>query len=211
MPTPPAICRCAEVRGGSGKAVSEPFFIAGPGITPRVCETTVIGTDFYPTLLDLCGLPFRPAQHVDGVTLRPLLQTGRFPDRDLFWHYPHHGNQGGEPSSIIRRGPWKLIHYWEDGHRELYNLLKDKAETTDLSDTHSDLVVTLSETLEDGLQVVNATIPRPDPRFDPVRKQANDRKVCEQLKPGLERQHARMLEPDFVPDPTWWGSLPTND
>ena len=37
--------------------------------------------------------------------------------RQLFWHYPHYGNQGGEPSSIIRQSDWKLIHYWEDGPR----------------------------------------------------------------------------------------------
>jgi arylsulfatase A-like enzyme len=64
----------------------------------------VIGTDFYPTILQLAGLPLRPQQHVDGVSLVPLLEGGQLAARPLFWHYPHYGNQGGEPSSIIRDG-----------------------------------------------------------------------------------------------------------
>lgn len=53
--------------------------------------------------------------------------------RDLFWHHPHDGNQGGDASSIIRRGPWKLIHYHEDGHDERYHLLDDPGEQHDRS------------------------------------------------------------------------------
>ena len=51
-----------------------------------------------------------------------LLQGGQIAPRPLFWHYPHYGNQGGEPSSIIRKDDWKLIHYWEDDRNELYHL-----------------------------------------------------------------------------------------
>ena len=32
----------------------------------QVSDTPIIGTDYYPTLLDLCGLPLLPGQHVDG-------------------------------------------------------------------------------------------------------------------------------------------------
>lgn len=38
-------------------------------------------------------------------------------------------NQGGEPSSIIRDGDWKLIFYHEDLRCELYNLaIKEEAK-----------------------------------------------------------------------------------
>ena len=30
---------------------------------------------------------------------------------------------------MIRRGPWKLIHYHEDGHNELYHLETDPASS----------------------------------------------------------------------------------
>ena len=53
-------------------------------------------------------------QVVDGVNV-PLLKGGKIAKRPLYWHYPHYGNQGGEPSSIISQNDWKLIHYHEDG------------------------------------------------------------------------------------------------
>jgi hypothetical protein len=69
---------------------------------------------------------------VDGVSLVPLLKGKAIQDRPLYWHYPHYGNQGGEPSSIIMEGDWKLIHYHEDGRDELYHLGNDISEQNDL-------------------------------------------------------------------------------
>ena len=86
------------------------------------------GADFYPTILDLAGLELKPEQHVDGLSLKAAMQGKEMPKRDLFWHYPHYGNQGGEPSSIIRSSQWKLIHYYEDGRNELYKISDDIGE-----------------------------------------------------------------------------------
>ncbi len=204
------------LRGGKGRqwegGIREPYFIAGPGIASGTCRTPVTGTDFYPTLLELCGLPLRPEQHLDGRSLLPLLTgAGVFPERDLFWHYPHYGNQGGEPSSIIRRGPWKLIHYWEDGRRELYHLETDPSEQTDVASSHPQLTATLGTALDAWLQDVDAAVPEPDPRFDPKKHAQRQRHIRDVLKPRLEKQHARMLEADYRPNPTWWGSLVTSD
>ena len=123
-------------RGGKGRqwegGIRVPFYIKAPGVTraASTCGTPVIGTDFYPTILELAGLPLRPEQHVDGVSLAPLLKGGKIAGRPLFWHYPHYANQGGEPSSIIRSGDWKLIHYWEDNRNELYELSATSASST---------------------------------------------------------------------------------
>ena len=69
-------------------------------------DTPVTGTDFYPTILAACGLPARPEQHLDGVSLLPLLKGKTIAERPLFWHYPHYSNQGGEPVSMILEGDW---------------------------------------------------------------------------------------------------------
>ena len=203
------------LRGGKGRqwegGIREPYFIRGPGITPRVCSVPVTGTDFYPTLLSLCDLPQRPMQHQDGMNLVPLLKTGLFGERDLFWHYPHYGNQGGEPSSMIRRGPWKLIHYWEDGRQELYNIEDDIGEVADVAEQYPQVVVVLNESLQSWLKDVDATIPRLDSRYDQAKYDARQRHVREVLKPRLERQHADMLHPDFNLDTSWWGSLQSQD
>jgi arylsulfatase A-like enzyme len=108
-----------------------------------VCDVPVISTDFYPTLLELAGLPLKPEQHLDGISFAPLLNANHNDNnkgnnatlkRDaLFWHYPHYSNQGGFPSSAIRLGDYKLIQRLEDGRVHLYNLKEDIGEQTDLA------------------------------------------------------------------------------
>lgn len=201
-------------RGGKGRqwegGLREPYYIHAPGLTAAgsVSETPVNGTDFYPTILELAGLPSRPEQHRDGVSLVPLLRGGAIPERSLFWHYPHYGNQGGEPSSIIRRGDWKLIHYWEDGRDELYDLRMDPEEQTDAAAENGTLVRELRGELDRWLAETGARIPQPDPRFDPVAKEQMQKQIRESREPRLERQHAAYLEPGWKPNPTWWGSQP---
>ena len=127
-------------RGGKGRqwegGLRVPFYIQAPGVTQpgSTCAVPVIHIDFYPTLLALAGIEEAPPQALDGVSLLPLLKGGTIGDRPLFWHYPHYGNQGGEPSSIIRKDGWKLIHYWEDDRNELYHLPDDIGEQKDLAE-----------------------------------------------------------------------------
>lgn len=115
--------------------IREPMIIRWPGVTPAgsVSDEPVVSMDFYPTILDAAGLEQRPEQHVDGMSLVPLLK-GRTLERDaLFFHYPHYGNQGGSPGSAVRMGDYKLIQFFEDGHEELYDLSKDVSEETDIA------------------------------------------------------------------------------
>jgi len=114
-----------------------------------VCDVPVISTDFYPTLLDLSGIPSQPQQHVDGVSFASLLrgEQTELPPRDLFWHYPHYSNQGGFPSSAIRAGDYKLIQRLEDGRVHLYNLKEDIGERNDLAEKMPEKVAELQQRL----------------------------------------------------------------
>lgn len=205
------------LRGGKGRqwegGIREPYYIRYPAITKAesTCNVPVTGADFYPTILELCGLPARNDQHVDGVSLVPLLKGGSIQPRPLYWHYPHYDNQGGEPSSLYRDGDWKLIHYYEDGHNELYNLAVDPSEESDLARTHPVRTKRMWMQLESWLQSVDAKFPEPDPRYDPERTEAKFRRIQTELKQRLEQTHAAMLESDWQPNPTWWGSLVTED
>jgi len=202
---------CLPLRGGKGRqwegGIRQPFYISAPGVTMpgSTSEQFATGTDFYPTLLELAGLKQLPDQHVDGRSLVPALR-GEKSDRTLYWHYPHYGNQGGEPSSIIRKGDFKLIRYYEDGREELYNVSKDIGEVSDVSKRHSNIVTRLSTELTAHLTEVGAKIPQPDPRFDPEKKKKQLEQVTSREKPRLEKQHANFLKPDFKPNKTWWGS-----
>ncbi len=149
----------------------EPLIANWPGYIPpgTVCQTPVTSPDFYPTLLEIAGLPPRPQQHVDGVSLVPLL-TGRGDDLDrpdLFWHYPHYGNQGGTPGCSIRCGDFKLIEFFEDGRQELYNLRDDIGEQHNLIAAKPDVAAALAKRLHAWQSSVEAKIPQPNPNFVP--------------------------------------------
>lgn len=199
------------LRGGKGRqwegGIREPYYIVWPGVAKpgSTCDVPVIGTDFYPTLLDMAGLPQRPTQHVDGVSLVPLLKGGTIAERPLYWHYPHYGNQGGEPSAIIRDGDWKLIHYYEDGRDELYNLSQDPGEQSDLATAHPGRVTDLRGRLLTWLEETGAKRPVTNPNFDHAAYLREKIETREKILPRLEAQAANFLNPDYSPN-GWWGS-----
>lgn len=201
-------------RGGKGRqwegGIHEPYFIKVPGLTSpgSHCDVPVIGTDFYPTILELADLPLNPAQHQDGVSLVPLMKGGSIATRDLFWHYPHYGNQGGEPSSIIRSGNWKLIHYWEDGRDELYNLAEDIGEQHDQIRSMPEVAKELREKLDRWLKQVNAKIPPKNPNYDAQLAERQRENMRTRTLPSLEKRHADYLKPGWKPNKDWWGSRP---
>jgi arylsulfatase A-like enzyme len=161
------------LRAGKGwmyeGGIREPMIIRAPAITTpgSVNPAPVISTDFYPTILDLAGLSARPAQHLDGVSLKPLLRGGEIAPRPMFWHYPHYGNQGGSPSGAIRDGDWKLIEWYEDSRLELFNLRQDLSEKYNLVRLHPEKAEQLHTRLKAWRQKLGATMPSPNPRYKP--------------------------------------------
>ncbi len=156
------------LRGGKGwlyeGGIREPLIVKWPGMTRpgTTSDEPVISTDFYPTLLDMAGLPARPAQHRDGVSLAPLLRQSGAPTRDaLFWHYPHYSNQGGFPGGAIRVGREKLIECFEDGRVHLYDLAADPGERDDLAAARPDRVTALRSRLHAWYRDVGAEFLRP--------------------------------------------------
>ena len=133
-----------------------------PKVTKKVtiCREPVVSTDFDPTLLELCGLPPRPEQHVDGRSFVDLLKEGMLEERPIFWHYPHYGNQGSSPGSAVRLGDWKLIERYEDGRSlELYNLREDIGETENLISAKSERAKDLLVMLREWRREVDAKMP----------------------------------------------------
>jgi len=75
----------------------------------------------------MTSLPLLPKQHLDGLSLVPLLNGESDFDRGpMIWIYPHYlPRHHAKPGSAIRIGDWKLIQYYEDGRQEFYNLKRD--------------------------------------------------------------------------------------
>jgi len=87
----------AGMRGGK-TSVHEggsrvPLFIRWPAAkwTPHVVKPITSHIELYPTLLDLCGVKAPSGPKIDGVSLRPLLESVNattWPERTLFTHNP---------------------------------------------------------------------------------------------------------------------------
>lgn len=207
----------APLRGGKGYqwegGIREPYLIWVPWMknAGKKSYGLASGVDFYPTILDLAEIPLKPEQHIDGVSLLPLLKGKKQQDRILFWHYPHYGNQGGDPSSIIRKGDWKLIHYWEDGHDELYNLHSDVGEKTDIAAEFPKRALELRNRLDEFLKSVNAKTPVNDPKYNADLEKEYQSKIINQQWPRLEKERKEMLSKGWQPNKDWWESKITND
>lgn len=158
------------LRAGKGwlyeGGIREPMIIKWPGVTDPGSVTAVpaTSTDFYPTMLDMAGLPLLRDQHQDGMSLVPVLQQSGSLERDaIYWHYPHYGNQGGSPGAAVRSGDWKLIEFFEDDRVELYNLQTDIGEQRNVAESEPRRVQELQAQLHAWYQKVDARFPSPNP------------------------------------------------
>lgn len=155
------------LRAGKGwlyeGGIREPAIIKWPGeFEPSmVSDAIVTSMDFYPTILEMAGLPLRPDLHVDGKSLVPLLKnkTDKLHEATYF-HYPHISNQKGSPSSAIREGDYKLIVFFNDNRQELYNIKEDIGETQNLAAQMPEKRAALYSKLQQWWKDVDARFPK---------------------------------------------------
>jgi arylsulfatase A-like enzyme len=157
-------------RAGKGHlyegGIREPLLMRLAGrIKPGVkIDSPVCSVDFLPTFRDIAGLN---GGAVDGVSLTPLFRGGKLKRRELYWHYPHYSNQGGEPGSAIRDGDWKLIEFHAAGRRELFNLTDDMGEKVNLIERRPDIARKLAAKLAAWRKDTGAILPVKNPNADP--------------------------------------------
>ena len=204
------------LRGGKGRqwegGTRVPLIIRCPGVEQgKTCDVPVIGIDYFPTILDYLGLSPDPRSLLDGVSILPLLHGQKIDNRLLYWHYPHYGNQGGEPSSSILDGDWKLIFYHEDGRNELYNLKTDVSESEPLNAQFPEKVKELRLKLDKWLSEVKAKMASADPLYDPNKENQYKEKNRTVTLQNVEKSRKQMLSEDYQPNKDWWGSKTTND
>ena len=129
-------------------------------IKPSVCDVPAYTADFYPTLLDLCGLPPRPEQHLDGRSLANLMRGNAdhgLDDRSIAWYYPHDHGSGHKPSAAIRKGRWKLILDLASGSIQLFDLAADPSELNEISASNPEMSRSLTNELHSWIQSTTRT------------------------------------------------------
>jgi len=185
------------LRAGKGSfyegGIRTPFAVRWPAVIEpgRVSDIAINGIDLLPTFAEMAEVKPPQSQPVDGLSLLPILNgnEGQFDqDRALFFHFPLY--LGGSaltaidaqlpvfngpanrwravPSSVIMKGDYKLIRYYEYDTFELFDLRRDISEKNDLSETMPELAASLIRELEEWVSSTNAPIPNiPNPKFNP--------------------------------------------
>jgi arylsulfatase A-like enzyme len=119
----------------------------------RAVDTPMSTSDFYPTLLDIVGVTMPDQPPLDGANVLPILdgKADRRPGPIAF-QSPLKGKrwemQEGKESMVLVDGRYKLASFDGGESYQLYDLVKDVAEETDVSAEHPERVETMKKHLE---------------------------------------------------------------
>ena len=130
-------------------------------------NTPIITTDTFPTLLEVAGLKPEAGTPLDGVSLVPMLKGNAGLERtSLFFHYPNYAfHKRNRLGGVVRRGNYKLIHFYDDDSIELYDVVADQGEKKNLTKSKPKLAAELKAELMQWLKESGAKMP-----FVPAKK-----------------------------------------
>ncbi len=111
-----------------------------PGTVPagRVDDQPWAFWDLMPTFVELSGANHPKGYETDGLSLVEYLKGGNVPKREYFYWELHLGN---EPIQAARFGEWKAVRNGIDKPIEIYDLRNDSAESKNLAQSRTDLVL----------------------------------------------------------------------
>jgi arylsulfatase A-like enzyme len=152
------------LRSGKGSlyegGIRVPLLIKWPGRTKpgATSNVPVVTMDLHATIMDAVEQP-QPTL-TDGVSLLPIVDAKPHTsfERPFYFHFPHY-YPTTTPASGIRDGVWKLIHYYEDGHDELFDLKSDPGEVQNVLGSNPEKGKELRSKLENWIKQVNAPLP----------------------------------------------------
>ncbi|GEA13177.1 sulfatase [Alteromonas sp. KUL49] len=173
------------LRGGKGGyyegGTRVPLLVSWPHkIVAKTDSTPVVNADFYPTLANIAGADVS-RQVLDGVDLSSnWFYEKPIKPRALFWHFPIYlqaynpsADQSRDPlfrtrpGTTMRKGRWKLHHYFEDDAYELYDLENDLGEHVNLAQYLPGIMNYLTLELNQWRENINAPVPtQRNPEFD---------------------------------------------
>jgi choline-sulfatase len=122
-----------------------PFLLAGPGVPAKLRVKQQVRTiDLLPTLLALLGGAAPP--NVEGTSLTPTFAGGEAPTEPSYHEtlFPKM-NMGWAELRAMRTNRWKYIHAPK---KELYDLVADPGETTNIIEQHKDEAARLEQQLQ---------------------------------------------------------------
>ncbi|MFC1766471.1 sulfatase [Planctomycetota bacterium] len=110
--------------------ISWPAGFKRNGVKPGgISDDPIIGSDVFPTLLEIAGIDLPENVTLDATSILPILENKEFQRKQpLYWR-----NNSHEFRIALREGDWKILAKSDQTGFELYNLAMDPRETTDLA------------------------------------------------------------------------------
>lgn len=138
--------------------IKMPFIARWPGHIPAGTQDTVsvlCATDLLPTICSMAGVDLPENYHPDGEDkITVLLGKPATRKKEIYWEYGRNetsfkypGGKNRSPSLAIRDGNWKLLMNKDESKIELYDMLRDKNETTNKATENKAVVEKLSSKL----------------------------------------------------------------
>ncbi len=186
------------LRGGKGNSYEggtrEPCIVVWPGVVKpdSRCDEIITSVDFYPTMLEMAGIPKREGRILDGVSIVSLLKgAGKLEREAIFCHFPHYTPATGNlPCTYVRKGDWKLMRLYGEGPDrvngcQLYNLKDDISEQNNLAEKMPEKVKELDRLIDRFLADTGSLVPVKNPAYKPPDPRWQPSKDCTiSLKPG---------------------------
>jgi arylsulfatase A len=133
----------------------------------KTCDEPVTTVDFFPTMLELANVSPSNYKQLEGLSLLPLFKGNKsFPERAIYWHFPHHRDTELSMASAIREGDWKLVKEFESGKLYLFNLKEDIGEEKNLISEYPEETKSLLDKLEKWQNKVGAEMPQVNPEYN---------------------------------------------
>jgi N-acetylglucosamine-6-sulfatase len=119
------------------ESIRIPFIVRYPALVRdagRRARQMVLNVDLAPSLLDLVGLP--ASGRMEGTSFLPILESGLAPGRDA-WFYEYFADYPYRvpPQQAVRTNTHKYIELEGNNKPELYDLIADPKEHTNLFGT----------------------------------------------------------------------------
>ena len=120
-----------------------PFMLRLPGADPKIISRLAGMIDFFPTILDLCGIK-RP-NNIDGISLKPLLveKKGYPADRTLIIQCPRSRQATKWKNSAVKTDRWRLVN-----GAKLYDVSVDPRQNTNIAQKNPTVVNQLRNAYE---------------------------------------------------------------
>ena len=151
-------------------AWSEASWLANKG---TVNTTPIQALDLYPTFVEAGGGNLPSGYDIDGASQWQMLTNGTTMTREaIYWHFPGYlidSKRDSRPTSIVRKGDYKLRYNYETLSYELYDLINDISEATNLlagSPSPANLIIGNDMSILLRNHLINTSAPLPTYRSD---------------------------------------------